>query len=133
MKYLIIIFLLSTMFIQNAFAKDLIDKNILIEKLIEQSTNKKKDTTDLQNKCLSKLVSNASYEQNVDGSSNYYVRIENYNQELVFGNIYLFVNKSLHQKKSFMVYSNEFTNLAFYNLKLVSRANAEIKIGCNIK
>ena len=131
-KKIIIVFL-SSMFIQNAFTKDLIDGNILLEKFIEQSTEKKGDTTELQKRCHAKLVSNASYKQNVDGSSNYYVRIENYNQNLVSGEIYLFVNKSLHKTQSFMVSPNEFADFGFYNLKLVSRANTELKISCHIK
>ena len=121
------------MFAQNAFAKNLINNNMLLEKFIEQSTKKGGDTTELQKRCHAKLVSNASYKQNVDGSSDYYVRIENYNQNLVSGEIYLFVNKSLHKTQSFMVSPNEFADLGFYNLKLVSRANIELKISCHIK
>jgi len=130
MKKLFLILFLCLVWGESAYSKDFIDSNIIIEKFLETEKNSNKNQ--LQEKCLSKLISSAKIFNYKDGKTSVSVKVENYNDTSILGTIYLFVNDKPHNQMKFYVNSNEFVERIFFSMPLVPEAIISLKIGCDI-
>lgn len=130
MKKLFLILVLGLVWSGSVYSKDFIDTNIILEKLLETEKNSNKNQ--LQEKCLSKLISSAKMFNYKDGKTSVSVKVENYNDMSILGTIYLFVNDKPHNQMKFYVKPNEFVEKIFFPMPLVPEAIISLKIGCDI-
>ena len=130
MKKLFLILVLGLVWGGSVYSKDFIDSNIIIEKFLETEKNSNKNQ--LQEKCLSKLISYAQIFNYKDGTTSVKAKVENYNDMSTVGTIYLFVNDKLHNQMKFYVKPNEFVEKIFSPMPLVPEAIISLKIGCDI-
>ena len=133
MKKLLLIIILS-LFISNCDNNN--NDNEISEdtkKIIEQLDQINKEIKIKKKKnCLSNLVSSAKVNKNSSDKTSFYIKIENFNQNLVTGTIYLTVNEQLKWSHNYRVFSNEFIEINTKPLPLVSGAKYNLEIGCNV-
>jgi len=133
MKKLLLIIILS-LFISNCDNNN--NDNEISEdtkKIIEQLDQINKEIKIKKKKnCLSNLVSSAKVNKNSSDKTSFYIKIENFNQNLVTGTIYLTVNEQLKWSYNYRVFSNEFIEINTKPLPLVSGAKYNLEIGCNV-
>ena len=133
MKKLLLIIILS-LFISNCDNNN--NDNEISEdtkKIIEQLDEINREIKIKKKKnCLSNLVSSAKVNKNSSDKTSFYIKIENFNQNLVTGTIYLTVNEQLKWSYNYRVFSNEFIEINTKPLPLVSGAKYNLEIGCNV-
>ena len=133
MKKLLLIIILS-LFISNCDNNN--NDNEISEdtkKIIDQLDQINKEIKIKKKKnCLSNLVSSAKVNKNSSDKTSFYIKIENFNQNLVTGTIYLTVNEQLKWSYNYRVFSNEFIEINTKPLPLVSGAKYNLEIGCNV-
>ena len=133
MKKLLLIIILS-LFISNCDNNN--NDNEISEdtkKIIEQLDEINREIKIKKKKnCLSNLVSSAKVNKNSSDKTSFYIKIENFNQNLVTGTIYLTVNEQLKWSYNYRVFSNEFIEINTKPFPLVSGAKYNLEIGCNV-